>query len=631
MRIDRMHKLFNAVLLCLAVTLLAACGGGSSDAFTAPPDQGGVTTPLATLTLLTSSPQVPSDGALPVTLTAQVQDEDNNFVPDVVVAFSADSGGLAVTQGTTDASGRALATLSTAGDPTNRSITVTATVTEGGVTLSDSVTVSVIGTQLTVTGPSNLVLGDTTTYTVVLADANSTGISGQTVAITSSNGNTLSAASLTTDAAGQAQFSITATAAGDDVVSASALGMTATRVVSVSDDSFAFIAPAPGAEVNLNTNRTLNVRWTQGGAAVVGETISFSTTRGTLSAFSADTNASGEASVTISSANAGAANITASTAGGPSTQISIEFVATVPDTIEVQSSDFNIAPNEQATITAIVRDPNNNLVKNKVVVFELEDVTGGSLSVGSAITDSQGRAQTFYTASSSTSASEGVVIRATVQGTNVTDSTALTVARREVFFAFGTGNTMSEPNDAQYSVPFVLQATDADGNGVAGITVQLSILSVTYLKGVWVADLLNDLWYTQSTTPTPCADEDVNHNGVLDAGEDFNASGQIEAGNIALVAPGSATTDDNGSVTFEVLYPQVYGLWLQVRLEAKTDVQGTEFSEGTTFVLPVIASDVDSLDVSPPGVLAPPDPANGLPTTTLVSPFGYSDSCSDTI
>src|SRR5262245_3250129 len=159
MRKVRMHKLFPAVLLCLAVALLAACGG-SDDAFTAPPQEGTPAPELESLTLLTSSPQLPSDGALPVNLTAQAKDVNNNLVPDLTVTFSADSVNRSVSQPITDATGQALATLSTLGDPTNRNITVTASVSDGSNTFTDTVEVAVIGTQLTLTGPTSLSLGD---------------------------------------------------------------------------------------------------------------------------------------------------------------------------------------------------------------------------------------------------------------------------------------------------------------------------------------------------------------------------------------------------------------------------------------------------------------------------------------
>jgi hypothetical protein len=54
-----------------------------------------------------------------------VRDANNTLIPGVTVSFTASSGGIAVTQATTDASGAAKATLSTAGDASLRTITVT--------------------------------------------------------------------------------------------------------------------------------------------------------------------------------------------------------------------------------------------------------------------------------------------------------------------------------------------------------------------------------------------------------------------------------------------------------------------------------------------------------------------------
>ena len=132
---------------------------------------------------------------------------------------------------------------------TNRPITVTADA--NGVL--GTVTIDVVGTTLSVSGPSALPQGDSATYTIVLTDAAGNGVANQTVDVTSSNGNTLAAASLTTDVGGQAQVDVTASAAGMDTISADALGLTATTDLNVSDDSFALTAPLAGAEILLNT------------------------------------------------------------------------------------------------------------------------------------------------------------------------------------------------------------------------------------------------------------------------------------------------------------------------------------------------------------------------------------------
>jgi hypothetical protein len=126
---------FVTVLSALCL-VLAACGGGGDDAskFEDPGTgntggnnggSGGTVTPTA-ITVMSSVPSIPSDGSGTADITALVRDVQNNLVQGVTVTFQASSGGIAVTQATTDANGAAKATLSTAGDTTLRTITVTA-------------------------------------------------------------------------------------------------------------------------------------------------------------------------------------------------------------------------------------------------------------------------------------------------------------------------------------------------------------------------------------------------------------------------------------------------------------------------------------------------------------------------
>ncbi len=592
-------KRLLSILLVTVAAIAVGCSG-SSNSLTGQGGQGGTGAAVSSITVLTSSPTLPSDGSSPATINALVRDANNNLVEGAFVAFSANSGGLAVTQATTDVNGVATAVLNPAGDPSSRTISVSATSNN----ITDSVTVDVVGTTLGLTGPASMVLNDTQLFTANLTDAGGNGIPNQVVTIMSALGNTISAMSLTTDATGQAQFSVTAVIGGAETITVTALNLITTLAVAISADSFAFQSPpspVPNTDVPLTMTPTLQIQWLQGGAPIAdGTTVNFSTTRGTLSAAS-DLTAGGLASVTIMSANAGPAVITASSPGGPTTTLTFEFIATVANTITVQASPTTIAPNEQSTITAVVRDPANNLVKNVTVDFQLTDVTGGSLSVGSAVRDSQGTATTAYNSSNTTSAQDGVVVAATVQGTAITDSAALTVAQRELFISMGTGNEIFEPNSAQYRVEFIVQVTDAAGNGVSGVSVQLSLLSIFYHKGEWV---VGPLTWVQQIVDT-CPDEDVDNDGVLDPGEDNNNSGALEAGNVATVTPGVSLTDSNGFTLVDVFYPQDHARWVTVELEARTSVQGTEFSETSTFLLPIAATDTDDINEAPPGVFSP--------------------------
>src|SRR6202167_846445 len=149
------------IFLLAALTAAAGGGGATSSLATvstssSSSSSSGATTPaVSAMSMTTSLPQIPSNNSASATITAFVRDADNNFLTGVPVTFSATSGGLAVTTATTGTNGEATASLGTAGDPTDRSITVTAT----AGTISATITVGVVGTTTTITGPQNLILG----------------------------------------------------------------------------------------------------------------------------------------------------------------------------------------------------------------------------------------------------------------------------------------------------------------------------------------------------------------------------------------------------------------------------------------------------------------------------------------
>lgn len=590
----------------LAALLLAGCGSDST--IVGPP--GGVTptSPVTSISLIASSNILPSDGATQVLLTVLLRDANNNAVADAPVTFSADSGLLVVIPTTDDGSGLPRAELSTGGDPTRRAITVTAT--SGG--LSDTVLINVTGTQLTLQGPDNVIQGDEARFTARLQNSAGQGIAGRSVAIGSAAGNTLSAASLLTNTQGEISFTVTGTQGGADTITVSALGETASAPLSVSaDDSVVFLEPAAGAEIPLGVAQPITVEWRVGGVPQIG-TVNFSTTRGTLSALSATLDGNGRATVNISATTAGPATLTARVgAAGPQAQRSVEFVALTPATIVLQASRFTVGPGEQSTILATVRDAAGNPVKNKVVQFQIEDITGGSLSVGTAITGSAGTAQTVYTGGETISGSGDVTITAIVQETPaLTATVGLTVARRQVDVSIGTGNELFEPNTATYEREFVVQVTDSQGVGVPDAQVQLSVRSKFYNKGFYIAGA-NDRWVPIGgydtvgadlvpRAPLRCPDEDFNNNGRLDAGEDFNSSGSLEAGNVVSVTPGEVTTNESGTALFRIVYAQEFGNWVTVSITARAAVQGTEFEETADHALEITAQDAN-INQSPPG------------------------------
>jgi hypothetical protein len=329
--------------------------------------------------------------------------------------------------------------------------------------------------------------------------------------------------------------------------------------------------------------------------------------------------------------------------GGGITTRTVEFVATVADTLIVQAEPSSVRVGNQSQLSAVVRDPAGNLVKNKTVSFSLTDNTGGSLSSPVATTGSNGTATIIYTAGANQSPLNGVTVTGTVQqgATTITSTVNLTVTGQALAISLGTGNELFELGTATFAKEWVIFLTDADGNAVASKPVTVSIRSVNYKKGNLYVPVDGDAWVKQPVPstfdPLSCPDEDVNFNGILDTVpfEDLNGSGLLEAGNIALVAPVAAnapanapcanlasagtaqatvTTGNDGRARVCVLYPENYNLWLDVRIQARASVQGTEFGKSSTFELEALADDISDINAAPPGVVSPFGAVDTSPT-----------------
>ena len=597
-----------------------------------------------TLTLTTNQAQLPSDGSKTATLTALVRDASNNVVSGVPVSFSSTGGALAaadpknfpLTSGaiTTDSNGVAQVVLSTTDLHTNRTINVSASLAGGTPVV---VPIFTTGTTLTISGPTSIVTGNNATYTLQLRDSAGTGLASTSVDITSKLGNALTPSTVTTSATGQATVSLKATIGGAEELTATAVGLTAVQKVAVSAQSFSFVTPASGTipKINLSAPYTATVLWKNNGVAVANQSILFSTTRGALSNASLVTDSNGNAQVTVVSTNAGPAILSAAGAG-VSSNAELDFVATTPATITAQASVTSVPTSGTSTIVAIVRDPNGNLVEGQTVDFVLTDITNGQLSVGSAVTDGQGTAQTVYTASTSSSAKNGVVITATVHGSSpaITATTQLTVGGQALFLSLGTGNKLIDTiNNAELAKDWSVRAVDAQGVVVPNVTITFGVKSLVYAKGYWVVPQGATQWQQaisinpntgKLVPPVNCLNEDVNGNGILDGSqdqvtgcyqEDTNCNHRLDPGSVATISPSTGVTDASGLLQARVFWPRDHCDWVYVRISATAIVQGTESQAATADVwLDCLAADLNNTTANPPGE---------------ISPYGLANTCTD--
>ncbi len=611
---------------------------------------GGDSVTPASLILLVSSPDLPSSGQQPVTLTAIARDSAGVLLENASVQFQIKSteadgvtpnGTIQVVSSVTDETGVATATLSTGGNKRNRTITVGAS--SGTVTAAD-LAVNVTGTTLEVSGASsgtNVLLGDTVKLIFELSDSAGSGIANAKLNVSSAlNGLAIPSATssaqgssliVTTNSSGIAEVNLTVNQNGQDTVNATWEGVASytatttlpltlsaspdTVVITVKDNT-TNVADVVGISPSFGN---VEVTWLQNGVPVIGATITLNTTKGTLNVSQGVTDAQGKLTgVTITSIVPGSSVITATGTKGTdtvTTQKTIQFGATTPSQLTLQANPSTIAVNvapatsSQSTIIATVRDVNDNPVPNKTVAFAiLQDTSGGTLTSATANTDAAGQASVVYIAGSSATKENGVIIQATV-GT-LTENITLTVSKREVFITLGTGNTITEPNSTTYALPYNVLVNDIVGGAVQGATVTLDTVPSQYRKGQYVWN--GKLWVP--VVAISCDNEDANSNGLLDSGEDVNSNGSLEPGNVVTPSVASITTDSDGFGQFDVLYAQQYANWINNVLTARTKVGGSEDVETANFILPANSADLTNETVSPPGQ---PSPFGVLPNCAV--------------
>ncbi len=646
-------KLCNGSWILGAALLLSACGGGGGSAGTPVLGSGGAaasspttTVTVATVELIASSVQVPSGGDQ-VTVTATVKGTGNVSLPSTAIVFSADSGTLTSAQSTTDATGAATVILSAGSDRSNRNIVVTAV----SGTASGKITLPVVGTTLSYSGVTTVPLSGSVQGTVTAKDSKGTPISGLPVTISSSLGNTLAAASVTTDLRGVSAVGYTATKAGVDTLSFAAGGVTVTTPITVSAENFTFVSPAANTTIPVGVPQMLTVQYLSNGVAQSGKQIAFAATAGALTVANpsspspcssavttatATTDTSGKAMVCVRSATASPATAQATLIGSSvsaQATLPIAFVAVTPAKLVLQATPTALSPNgfgstaQAATVQATVFDVNGNPVSGVTVNFNrCSDPSGGNLSQASAVTNSGGQATVQYIAGTTSTASNGVLLQATVQGSPAIDVAAcvagstnasktnntasLTVSQSALFISLGTGNTIIEIDKQTYQQDWVVYVTDSNGVAVSNVGVTIKILPAQYLKGQLV--LGDKGWSYDLPSISVCSNEDANYNGVLDVNEDFNGDGMLEPGNVISAttsstsgaSSGTVTTGPNGRATISVVYAKSYANWLEVKLVASAIVSGTESSNEQMFVPAGLVADYEGPG-SPPGQFSP--------------------------
>ena len=595
-----------------------------------------VTSGIATLLLTSSGGTLASSGGTAVNVIAFVKDANNAIVPNASVTFSADSGALGATVVSTNAQGQATVSLNTGGDASLRTIKVSASA--GAQTASTDISVS--GTKLAVNAFSSINLKTSTDMVVKLVDSSGNALVGKPVAF-SAQVNPLTvkgggASPALTDNNGQLVLSYNAQSGTSDTITIKAQGDSLVMPVAINAANFTINAVS-GANVALTTLATqtcyaISVHSDVAGTPQTGN-VRFSTSRGAIYQDAGCATpllaplalVGGNAVAYVQAAGAGRTSLTArNESTGVSVQADVEFVAplTPQASITLQADPAVIGANtagstsQRSSLRAIVRDgtAENNLVKNAQVGFTIQsDASGGSLSSPSVVmTDSDGMATVSYIAGQASTGVDGVVVQARLQGVSTSSVTAkLTVTKKSLFISAGSGNALDGSDSSTYRKTYTVFVTDAAGNPVPDVIITAAAWPKMYYKGYLQYSDAAASWVV--VQHLECPNEDLNRNGMLDAGEDENKNGYLDPG-IPLNLSTGGKTDGSGTTTVTLTYPRDRANWLNLELTIRGNSSGTEATYVGYTLLPGLFSDFNRKDVSPPGVK---------------SPYGQANVCSD--
>jgi hypothetical protein len=515
-------QMIRRLFLALAVSGLAACGGGGSStspfggpAPVTPPPVTGPGTAASDLILVASAAQLANTTSSVINLTVTAVDASRVVVAGAAVSLSADGEGVVTQSATsTDPTGRVTGTLSIGGNRANRVITVTAR--SGEVTRTAQI--QVVGTTITSTlVPAVVAPGAAGQVQYRVVDQTGNPMVGQAVSISVPGTPGLTptpplSATAVTGANGEFTFNYTApTVTGSYEVAATIAGLTDTRRVAVQ-------SAASVPEVTLD----------------------------------------------ISSAS----------------------VSANPSVVGVNPAGSSSSRSEiRALFLTIGNRPVSN-VRVRFDLDSDANTVGGSFSTGDTIlySDANGVVTTAYVPSSRSSPTNGLTIRA-CYGRSDTDpallscsqnaTVRLTVVSEPLGVSIGT-NELIVVSELSYTKRFLISVADSAGNAKADVSLSASVDLPQFRKGFYTVS--GPRWV--KALDSTCGNEDGNRNGVLETEpiEDLDNDGRLEPGRsdvtVRLVNP---RTGPDGTAILELTYAKSFATWVDAWITVSASgVAGTE-------------------------------------------------------
>ena len=343
--------------------------------------------------LLADRTQALADGKEAVSYTLTLKTTDGKPLSGKNVTFTTTAGQLSQTQGTTNQNGQLSVQLTStrAGQAVVNASVDGSVISAAPVTFERTLdsTIVVNKTSAVADGQDSIIL------TAVIRDAAGIPVAGQAVTWHTDRGQ-FSQQDAVTNAAGAASASLTSTQAGTAQVSLSLNGTTDTvNAPRVSFTEQLHLTLQAGrttavADGNDGITYTLNVR-DGAGQPVKDKAVQWTTDLGTLSSPQGTTSAQGEATVTLTSTQAGQAVVNATVDGKQISAQSVTFTRTVRGVITVEKE--HVYPGSKQTVTLTLTDAAGNPVSGERVDWHTDS---GNLWQTQGTTDAQGRATTTW-------------------------------------------------------------------------------------------------------------------------------------------------------------------------------------------------------------------------------------------
>ncbi|MDX8381095.1 MAG: Ig-like domain-containing protein [Ghiorsea sp.] len=587
-----------------------------------------------------------SDGLDSSTITATVLDSSNAVVSNSTVVFSATGGELTSASGVTDTTGKVVVDFSAGTTGFNGTETITATLSGLTPAITRQLPIQILGTTTSLVA-NNVNITDDGVIKDVLAvtvkNAGNAPLYNVPVTITQAGTGvvTLTQSATNTDVNGKVSVDVVGTTAGNVTLTVTAAGAISTQDYTVSVTGTAFGISTPSVDVYamaVGDAYTLTVN------APGVTTVVFASTVGTLTGVNpvagpanviTQTVAAGTASSTLTSAGVGIATVQVYDQNNITTQdftqIAISQPLSATALIRVQTSVAVVAKStatlkNTATITATVTDNFNQPIGNAPVFFSIPGIANGaSLSPVLVFSDSNGVAQTTFTSGGLSSGAQGINVFAEAIGfPAVKKSANIIVGTTPGSLSIGHGTKVIVPNTTEYELPMSVIVTDSSGAAVPGAVVSLQVWPSAYRTGYWYNHNqfhgVNTLIYFEPCVTGFFANEDINKNLILDAGEDISHSvprslcdasvanhGVLDALSAGIVypintqldppqaaagsLPQTVVADQNGIANFNLTYLKGSAVWIDAIITAKTLVLGTESSSSISFTLPYVGSE----------------------------------------